>query len=45
MSLNLLLETRDGFDYTGAEGWSEPGSANARIEPLVAEHAMVVGTT
>ena len=43
----MLLETRGGFDYRGADcmGWSwEAGFRDARIEMLVAGHAMVVGT-
>jgi hypothetical protein len=47
MSLNMLLETRGGFDYTGADciGWMrEAGFREPRIETLATGHAMVVGT-
>ncbi len=47
MSLNMLLETRGGFDYTRADciGWMrEAGFRDARVEPLAVGHAMVVGT-
>jgi hypothetical protein len=46
MSLNMLIETPGGFDYTGADciGWlREVGFANARVEPLVGPHSMAVG--
>lgn len=46
MSLNMLVETPDGFDYTGAEcqGWlREAGFREARVVPLVGPDAMVVG--
>lgn len=46
MSLNMLLETNGGFDYTGADciGWMrEVGFRETRVEPLAAGHAMVVG--
>ena len=46
MSLNMLIETPGGFDYTGADciGWMrEAGFATARVEPLVGPHSMVVG--
>lgn len=47
MSLNMLIETRGGFDYTGADccGWMrEQGFAEARVEPLAGPYSMVVGT-
>jgi hypothetical protein len=46
MSLNMLIETREGFDFTGADcvGWlTEAGFAETRIEPLVGPDSMVVG--
>ena len=46
MSLNMLIETPGGFDYTGADccGWmKEAGFATARVEPLVGPDSMVVG--
>jgi hypothetical protein len=46
MSLNMLIETPGGFDYTGAdcEGWMrEAGFSRTRVEPLVGPDAMVVG--
>ena len=46
MSLNMLIETRGGFDYTGADcmGWmSEAGFTNCRVEALTGPHSMVVG--
>lgn len=46
MSLNMLIETRGGFDYTGADcmGWmKEVGFREARVEPLVGPDSMVVG--
>lgn len=46
MSLNMLLETTGGFDYTGADclGWvRDAGFREARIEPLIGPHSMVVG--
>jgi hypothetical protein len=46
MSLNMLIETREGFDFTGADcmGWlSEAGFAETRIEPLVGPDSMVIG--
>ncbi len=45
MSLNMLIETAGGFDYTGADcqGWmTEAGFAETRVEPLVGPNAMVV---
>lgn len=46
MSLNMLIETSGGFDYTGADcrGWmKEAGFFEARIEHLVGPDYMVVG--
>lgn len=46
MSLNMLIETRGGFDYTGADGvaWmKEAGFREARVEHLVGPDSMVIG--
>lgn len=46
MSLNMLIETPGGFDYTGADcsGWMrEAGFRATRVEHLVGPDAMVVG--
>jgi hypothetical protein len=46
MSLNMLIETPGGFDYTGADcmGWMrEAGFSSTRVEPLVGPDAMVIG--
>lgn len=46
MSLNMLIETPGGFDYTGADciGWmKEAGFREARVEPLLGPDSMVVG--
>src|SRR5919202_3038960 len=46
MSLNILIETPAGADYTRADcaGWMrEVGFREARVEPLVAGHSMVIG--
>jgi hypothetical protein len=46
MSLNMLIETPGGFDYTGADcvGWmKEAGFEQARVEHLVGPDSMVVG--
>ena len=46
MSLNMLIETREGFDFTGAEcvDWlREAGFAEMRVEPLVGPDSMVIG--
>jgi hypothetical protein len=46
MSLNMLLETDAGSDYTGAECMSwmrEVGFADAYVQPLVGPDSMVVG--
>jgi len=45
MSLNMLIETREGFDYTGADcrGWmAEVGFRESYVEPLVGPDSMVV---
>jgi hypothetical protein len=46
MSLNMLIETPAGFDYTGADcsSWmKEAGFASTRVEPLVGPDSMVIG--
>jgi hypothetical protein len=46
MSLNMLIETRGGFDYTGADcaGWmKEAGFKQTRVEHLSGPDSMVVG--
>ena len=46
MSLNMLIETPGGFDYTGADcaGWMrECGFRETRVEHLVGPDSMVVG--
>lgn len=46
MSLNMLIETQDGFDYTGADcsGWmKEAGFRETRVEHLVGPDSMVIG--
>jgi hypothetical protein len=45
MSLNMLIETPGGFDYTGADcaNWMrEAGFTSIRVEPLVGPDSMVV---
>lgn len=45
MSLNMLIETPGGFDYTGADckAWmSEAGFSSARVEPLIGADSMVI---
>jgi precorrin-6B methylase 2 len=47
MSLNMLIETPAGFDYTGADcrGWMrEAGFRDVRVEPLHGPYSMAVGT-
>jgi hypothetical protein len=47
MSLNMLIEMREGFDYTGADciGWfKEAGFVHTRVEPLVGPDSMVIGS-
>ncbi|MGB6973525.1 MAG: methyltransferase [Terracidiphilus sp.] len=46
MSLNMLIETPGGFDFTGADciGWmKEAGFREARVEHLAGPDSMVVG--
>jgi hypothetical protein len=46
MSLNMLIETEGGFDYTAADcmGWmAEAGFRETRAEPLIGPDSMVVG--
>ncbi len=46
MSLNMLIETYGGFDYTGADcmGWMrDAGFSHTRVEHLVGPDSMVVG--
>lgn len=46
MSLNMLIETARGFDYTGADcqAWMrEAGFRDTRVEPLVGADSMVIG--
>ncbi|MFE2443985.1 methyltransferase [Streptomyces melanosporofaciens] len=45
-SLNMLIETRSGFEYTAADGraWmAEAGFRGSRIEPLTDGYSMLVG--
>ena len=46
MSLTMLIETQDGFDYTGADccGWMrEAGFSETYVERLTGVESMVVG--
>lgn len=46
MSLNMLIETSGGFDYTGADciGWmKEAGFQKTRVEHLVGPDSMAIG--
>jgi hypothetical protein len=46
MSLNMLIETKGGFDFTGADGskWMrEAGFRETRVEPLRGPTSMIVG--
>jgi hypothetical protein len=46
MSLNMLIETTGGFDYTGADccGWMrDAGFRETRVQHLVGSDSMVVG--
>jgi hypothetical protein len=46
MSLNMLIETAGGFDYTGedCQDWMrEVGFSNMRVEPLDGPDSMVIG--
>jgi hypothetical protein len=47
MSLNMLIETQAGFDYTGADcqSWmTDVGFVDTYVQPLVGPDSMVVGT-
>ncbi len=47
MSLNMLIETRGGFDYTGADciGWTrDAGFTDCRVVPLIGPHSAVIPT-
>src|ERR1700712_5452072 len=47
MSLNMLIETKGGFDYTGADcvGWTrDAGFSGSRVVPLVGPHSAVIAT-
>jgi hypothetical protein len=46
MSLNMLIETERGFDYTAADcmGWmTDAGFSTTRTEHLVGPDSMVIG--
>jgi hypothetical protein len=46
MSLNMLIETKGGFDYTGADcqGWMrDAGFSHTRVEHLVGPDSMMIG--
>lgn len=46
MSLNMLIETPGGFDYTGADAqdWLKAaGFRQTRVEPLIGPDSMVIG--
>jgi O-methyltransferase domain/Dimerisation domain len=46
MSLNMLIETQEGFDYTGADcvSWMrDVGFREARVEHLLGPDSMVIG--
>jgi hypothetical protein len=46
MSLNMLIETPGGFDYTGADccAWlQEAGFKSTRVEHLLGPDSMVIG--
>ena len=46
MSLNMLIETPGGFDYTGqdcSQWMSEAGFKETRVEHLMGPDSMVVG--
>jgi len=47
MSLNMLIETSAGFDFTGADcqGWmTDAGFRQTRVEHLIGPDSMVIGT-
>jgi hypothetical protein len=46
MSLNMLIETHGGFDFSGADcrQWmKEAGFSRTRVEPLTGPDGMVIG--
>ncbi|SOD42688.1 methyltransferase [Nitrosovibrio sp. Nv4] len=46
MSLNMLIETPGGFDFTGADcaGWMKgTGFSDIHVEPLIGADSMVIG--
>jgi hypothetical protein len=46
MSLNMLIETKGGFDFTGADcrGWMhDAGFKETRVEPLCGPDSMIIG--
>jgi O-methyltransferase domain/Dimerisation domain len=46
MSLNMLIETYDGFDFTGADcqGWmADAGFRESRVEALMGPEGLVIG--
>lgn len=46
MSLNMLIETPGGFDYTGADccAWmQQAGFRDTRVEHLIGPDSMVIG--
>ncbi len=47
MSLNMLIETPGGFDFSGrdcSEWMREAGFSSTRVQPLVGPDSMVIGT-
>jgi len=47
MSLNMLIETKGGFDFTGADciAWTQAaGFAESRLVPLIGPHSAVIAT-
>jgi hypothetical protein len=47
MSLNMLIETRGGFDFSGADciSWMrEVGFSDARVAPLVGAYSAVIAS-
>jgi len=46
MSLNMLIETSGGYDYTGADckAWMhEVGFSRTRVDHLIGPNSMVIG--
>jgi len=46
MSLNMLIETKGGFDFTGSDcrQWmKKAGFTRTKVEPLVGPDSMVIG--